>query len=70
MAEEVMDRQAMPKGMPVSAIFSLDGLVSDEHRSAVVNRVLSEFSALPRGVQQALRNAVNEEINPHHRRLS
>ena len=64
MAEEVVDGQTNPKGMPISAIFSLEGLVNGEHRSAVVNRVLNEFSNLSKGSQNALRTAVNEEIIP------
>ena len=65
MAEEVVDGHTKPKGMPVSAIFSLDGLVEPEYRSAVVSRVLNEFSNLPRGIQDSLRSAVNnQEITP------
>ncbi len=64
MAEEVVDGQSRPKGMPISAIFSLEGLLDPGHGSTVVSRVLNEFSNLPRGDQNALRSAVNEEIIP------
>ena len=64
MAEKVAEGHRNPEGMPVSAIFSVDGLVTPEHRSAVVSRVLGEFSALPRGAQNALRQAVNEDVVP------
>ena len=55
MAEEVAGRMSEPAKMPISAIFALEGLVSEEHRTAVISRVLAEFSTLPREAQQALR---------------
>lgn len=64
MAEEVVERQTNPEGMPISAIFSLEGMGKPDYRNAVVRRVLSEFSSLSKGVQSTLRSAVNEEIIP------
>ena len=64
MSEAVVEGQTNPEGMPISAIFSLEGMGKPEYRNAVVNRVLSEFSRLSKGVQGTLRSAVNEEIIP------
>ena len=64
MVQEVVSEQTKPKGLPISAVFSLEGLVNAEHRSALVSRVLNEFSNLSRETQNALRSVVNDEIIP------
>ena len=62
MAEGVGEGQMQPKGMPINAIFSHDGLVTPEFRTALVSRVLNSFPDLPESSRQSLRAAVNDEI--------
>lgn len=62
MAEDVGEGQMQPKGMPINAIFSHDGLVTPEFRTALVSRVLNSFPDLPESSRQSLRAAVNDEI--------
>ena len=50
--------------IPLSAAFLSEKIISPERRSAVVSRVLNEFSKLSIGARNTLRSAVNDEIIP------
>ena len=50
------------EGMPISAIFAIEELLSRDCRSAVVSRVLHEFPSLGHPARQSLRAAVNDEV--------
>ena len=64
MAQETNRGTPRPEYIPLCAIFAPEGLVSAEHRAAMISRVLNEFSKLPVGAQNTLRSAVNDEIIP------
>ena len=64
MSGEEKGGKSGPANLPISAIFLFDALVSPERRRALISRVLNEYSALPVGVRNALRSAVNDEVVP------
>ena len=53
------------RAIPINAIFSLDSLVSSERRTAIVSRILNDFTRLPVAAKNTLRSAVNDEIVPN-----
>ena len=62
MAEGAGKGQMEPAGLPINAIFSQDGPINPEFRTALVSRVLNSFPDLPESARQSLRSAVNDEI--------
>ena len=62
MAEGVGEGQMEPAGLPINAIFTQDGPITPEFRTALVSRVLNSFPDLPESARQSLRTAVNDEI--------
>ena len=64
MADGMPGQISQPANMPISAIFSHEGLISQERRAAIVSRVLNEFATLPIQARNALRTVVNDEIIP------
>ena len=64
MPEEAGEAQSDKEGMPISAIFALEELVTSDCRTALVSRVLHEFPNLPEPARQSLRAAVNDEVIP------
>ena len=63
LAEETGGKQDR-NSVPISAIFAMEEIVPAGRRTAIIGRVLSEFTGLPAGAKSALRNAVNQEITP------
>ena len=64
MAAEPTGGKPDSKNIPLSAAFTSDALESPERRTAVVSRVLNEFSGLPVAAKNVLRSAVNSDITP------
>ena len=64
MAAEGTEGMQDSEAIPISAIFSLELLISPERRVAIVSRVLNDFQNLPVAARNTLRSAVNDEIIP------